>query len=441
MFEELSLDDLVIRASSHTAFFGVYLATHAIVDGLCMCHASVGCKVKTQHHLVGHDGIKDAHSRMRYSQFIDEDLISGSTAQLEEEIRAWYRRQKPGIVVIDGSTPISLQAQSLAGVIQRMEAETGAHVVYVAARNYESDYLAGYAETIGAILRRLDWQHGQRRADEVSVVGHLFDRYEPDQVGNVAELRRLLLRLGFKAPAVFMSGESYANLKQAVNARSHLVLPHAQSQCQVLQALDQDHCVTGLPMSIGGTKAWLRRVGQHLRVQQRAHALIDREMMRLKPLAELARRQLAGKRFALFADAPRAAGVTATLMEVGMVPQLIGTLHFHCGGKAEVVSDLRAHYEVELPAGVEWLENPTPAAVRAAAVDECDLAIGTTVEKKLLPQRCPAWIEFGFPSEERHYVFPAPYLGFNGALRLWEQVMLALAQARSRALPRRSEPG
>jgi nitrogenase molybdenum-iron protein alpha/beta subunit len=438
VFEELTLDDLVIRSSSHTSFFGVYLATHAIDDGLCMCHASVGCKVKTQEHLVVHDGIRDAHSRRRYSQFIDEDLINGSTAQLEEEIIAWCRRQKPGIVVIDGSTPISLQAQSMAGVIKRMEAETGAHVVYVAARNYESDYFGGYAETIGTILSRLEWEKGHPRADEVSVIGHVFDRYEADQIGNVSELRRLLLNLGFKARAVFMSGEKYAVLREAVNARSHIVLPYATSQSKVLRTLGQDHCETGLPMSIGGTKAWLRSVGKHLGVEPRASALIDHELTRLKPLAELARRDLAGKRFALFADAPRAAGVAATLMEVGMIPRLIGTLHFHCGGKVEVVRSLREHHEVELPPGVEWLENPTPAAVRAAPVDDCDLVIGTTIERELLVQRCPTWIEFGFPSEDRHYVFPAPYFGFNGALRLWEQAMLALAQARSGELRRRS---
>jgi nitrogenase molybdenum-iron protein alpha/beta subunit len=438
VFEELTLDDLVIRSSSHTSFFGVYLATHAIVDGLCMCHASVGCKVKTQQHLVVHDGIKDAHSRMRYSQFIDEDLINGSTAQLEEEISAWYRRQKPGIVVIDGSTPISLQAQSMAGVIQRMEAATGAHVVHVAARNYESDYFGGYADTIGTILRRLEWQKGQPRTDEVSVIGNVFDRYEADQFGNVAELRRLLLKLGVKARAVFMSGGTYAELKEAINARSHIVLPHAASQVKVLQGLQQDHCEAGFPMSLAGTKAWLRGVGTHLAVGQRANGFIESEMSKLKPLAELARRELAGRRFALFADAPRAAGLAATLMEVGMVPQLIGILHFQCGGKSEVIRQLREHHEIELPNGVEWLDNPTPAAIAAAPIDGCDLAFGTTIERELLARRCPNWIEFGFPSEDRHFIFPAPHLGFNGALRLWEQAMQVLALARSHRVGHRS---
>jgi len=437
VYEDLRLDDLVIRSSSHTAFFGVYLATHAILDGMCMCHASVGCKVKTQEHLTAHDGVMDAHNRRRYSQFIDEDLINGSTAQLEEEIVAWHKRQQSGVVVIDGSTPISLQAQSMAGVIQRMEEQTGAHVVHVPARNYESDYFSGYADTIGTVLRRLEWNSGTPRADEVSIVGYVFDRYEADQIGNVAELRRLLLNLRLKSPAVFMSGEPYAHLKQAVNARCHLVLPHAASQQKVLQGLGVEYCQTGLPMSLGGTKAWLRQVGAKLGVEQRANEVITHEMKRLKPLAELARRQLAGRRFALFADAPRAAGAVATLMDVGMIPGLIGTLHFHCGGRAAVEAQLREYHEIELPPGVEWLENPTPAEVRAARIDDCEVAFGTTIERQQLASRVPAWVEYGFPSEDRHFVFPAPDLGFNGALRLWEQAMQALAQARSGALDRR----
>ena len=34
VYEDLKLDDLVIRSSSHTPFFGVYLASHAIADAL-----------------------------------------------------------------------------------------------------------------------------------------------------------------------------------------------------------------------------------------------------------------------------------------------------------------------------------------------------------------------------------------------------------------------
>jgi nitrogenase molybdenum-iron protein alpha/beta subunit len=424
MFEELTLDDLLIRSSSHTPFFGVYLATHAVRDALCMCHASVGCKVKTQTHVARHDSVEDGYRRMRYSQFIDEDLINGSTVQLEEEIRAWSRRQRPGIVVLDASTPISLQGQGMAAVIQRMEAEIGVPVVFVDARNYEDDLYGGYAQTIGTLLERLDWSRRAPRADEVSVVGHFFDRYEPDQLGNVAELRRLLAGIGLRAPAVFFAGEPFATLQEAVHARTHLVLPHAASQVGRLDRLGQVHVQTGLPMGITGTTAWLRQVAGALSLEARVQPLVDAELRAAKRYFEVARRNLQERRFAVFAEAPRAAGVVATLMEVGMVPSLIGVLHFSAGGRAEVERALAAHHGVALPTGVHFLENPTSDEIRGADYGECDVALGTTIERELLGGRFP-WVEFGFPSETRHFLAPRPCLGFQGALCLLEQVMAA----------------
>lgn len=426
MFEDLKLDDLVIRASSHTPFFGVYLATHAILDGLCMCHASVGCKVKTELHLVHHDGVQDAHNRRRYSQFIDEDLINGSTTQLEEEIVAWHARQKPGVIVIDSATPISLQGQPMTGVIRRAEEATGAHVVHVDARNYEDDLYAGWAQTLGALLQRQAWEGAARRADEVSILGYPFERYEPDHRGNVSELRRLLFGLGFKARAVLFAGERYGQLQEVVHARAHIVLPYAHSQAKVYRKLGLDAVRTGLPMSIGGTRSWLRQVGRHLGVERRAEALVEQELELHKALFELARRALSRRRFAVFAEPLRAAGVVATLMEVGMRPVMVGTLHFSLGGRERVERELKEHHGVELPEGVQWLENPTPSQVRAADLGACEVVVGTSIERELLASRTRPWVEFGFPSTTRHHLFPAPWLGFMGALRLIEQVMHAL---------------
>lgn len=455
MSDELTLDDLVIRSSSHTPFFGTYLATHAIADGLCMCHASVGCKVKTELHLCDHDGIADAHNRRRYSQFIDEDLISGSTAQLEDEIRAWQGRQRSGVVVIDGSTPISLQAQDMRPVIKRMEEQTGADVVYVNARNYDDDLWGGYGETIGALLKRQPWPEDKDavHGDEVSIIGYPFDRYEADHQGNVTELRRLLWALGLKARSVLFAGEDYATLQQVVHARSHLLLPWAHSQAKVLRKLKRDHLRCGLPMGLSGTRLWLEQVGGHVGVDpDRIHKVIEHETARVKPMMELARRKLHGRRFAVFAEAPRAAGLVGTLMEVGMVPVTIGVLHFNLGGRAAVEKMVGQWFERPLPDFVQWLEDPTPAEVSAlvrredregrgerrerdprdgVSFSDAQVAIGTTIERELLADAQVPWLEHGFPSEGRHYLFPAPWLGYNGTLRLLEQVMMALEQSGS----------
>ncbi len=456
---ELQLDDLVIRSSSHTPFFGIYLATHGISDAMCMCHASVGCKVKTQYHLVDHDGIADAHNRRRYSQFIDEDLIEGSTAQLEDEIRAWQARRGSGVVVIDGSTPISLQAQPMKPVIRRMEEVTGVHVVHVDARNYDDDLYAGWAQTIGTLLQRQAWPD-EVREDEVSVLGYPFDRYEADNTANVAELRRLLFALGFKARAVAFAGEDYETFKHVVNARTHILLPYAHSQAKVLRKLKRDRLRTGLPMSLGGTKRWLRQVGAHLGVKAgRVDKIIAKETGRTKRAFELAHRKLSGRRFAVFAEAPRAAGIAAVLMEVGMVPVTIGVLHFSLGGREAVEKTLAEHHGLELPGFVQWLEDPTPRQVEAlapqardrgpngprsggrkeaddlseapahASFEHADVAIGTTIEREQLAAAQVPWVELGFPSEQHHCLYPSPWLGFSGALHLLQRVMTAMERA------------
>ncbi len=481
----LRLDDLVIRASSHTPFFGVYLATHAIPDALCMCHASVGCKVKTQHHLVEHDGVADAHNRMRYSQFIDEDLISGSTHQLEEEIVAFQARRQSQVVVIDSSTPISLQAQPTGPVCARLEQKTGVHVVAVDARNYDADLWEGYDATIGTLLDRQAWPPlAETAADEVAILGLPFDRYEPDQQGTVAELRRLTHNLGLQAKAIWLAGEPYATLQQVVRARHVVLLPWAQGRTErALRAAGRRPIRAGLPLGLEGTDRWLRDVaaaidasGQGpsgtgsasgLRVSERAERLIKHERSRCKELFALAHRRLTGRGFALFGDAPRVAGVASLLMEVGMVPVCLGTCHFSLGGRAAVEAMLREHHGRTLPDDVHWLQDPTPHELRALADDraalydahgqlqppppgvpmpplcraevaigttldrdQLEVAIGTTLDRDQLAATRLPFVEFGYPSERAHFLFPAPWLGSNGALRLLERVLVALEGVR-----------
>ena len=468
--DDLQLYDLIIRASSHTPFFGIYLASHAISDAMCMCHASVGCKVKTQEHLMRHEGVADAHNRRRYSQLIDEDLIQGSTAQLEDEIAAFAKRLRSQVVVIDCSTPLSLQVQPLQAVVERSRVRTGVDVVHVPARNYQDDLWAGYAATAATLFRRQFEKAAESgvvqkpRADEVSVLGLPFDRYEGDSVGNVAEVRRLLFGLGLKAKAVFFAGEPYATLAEVVHAGTHLALPWLKPALPGLRkpaiAGVTLTDVPGLPMGFGGTRQWLLQVAAATGVDpKRAQAFADAELRAAKPLAELARRTLQGRRFAAFAEAPRLAGLVALLQELGMVPTVLGVSHFRLGGRREVEALLRGPLQQELPRDVQWLEDPAPHEVTAlTAIDPsaatepdpkkrqralqmlqgAEIVLCSSVEAQQLRvgQGGQGWqgpiVEFGFPSENRHFLLPSPWLGFRGALRMAEQVLHALPEAQRR---------
>jgi nitrogenase molybdenum-iron protein alpha/beta subunit len=154
------------------------------------------------------------------------------------------------------------------------------------------------------------------------------------------------------------------------------------------------------------------------------------ELQAAKSLAELAHRRLRGLRFSAFAEAPRLAGLVLLLNDLNMTPSVLGVTHFRLGGRKEVEATLAEH-GVSLPDDVVWLTDPTPQAVRALAGDGQSrpalegtaLVMGTTIERELLADSGVPFLEFGFPSEHRHFLQPAPWLGYRGALRFAEQVM------------------
>ena len=447
MYEHLQLSDLLIRSSSHTPFFGIYLATHAIPDALCMWHASVGCKVKTQKHLVDHDGIENAHNRGRYSQFIDEDLIQGSTQQLEDEVASFARRLRCQLVVIDCTTPISLQGQPMRPVVERLRERTGVDVVHVDARNYEEDLYGGYAAMTATLFARQFERFGQTEAgeavetaaDEVTLLGLPFDRHEGDCLGNVAELRRLLWGLGKKARAVYLSGEPYASLSPTPQASAHLMLPWSQPSRRQLQRVckqwQRPLLPTPVPVGFSGTVRWLREVASALGVPAaRVQALVDHELTACKRQADLARKLLQGRVFSVFAEAPRLVGVVQLLTELGMVPQYLGVMHFQLGRVAEAQAMLAAA-GVQLPAHVQWLDDPAPHEIRALGeagqkqqppISRSHVVIGSTMECDLLMGAHVPLVELGFPSERAHFLTQNGWMGFRGALHLAERVVHAV---------------
>ena len=128
--------------------------------------------------------------------------------------------------------------------------------------------------------------------DQLCIVGYPFDRYEQEHFANVAELRRMLGHLGVKADSVFFSGEPWSQLVRARHARAFAVLPHAHQEAKVLRRAKVPFEKVGLPMGVGGTTRWLKAVGALMGVpDKRIRAYVKHELARIKPLAELARRQ------------------------------------------------------------------------------------------------------------------------------------------------------
>ncbi len=421
-------DSFGVRRHGHTDLFGVFLASHAVPDSFCLLHTGVGCKTKGQQHLVNHDWLRESFSRMAWSEISDPEIILGAEDRLVQAMRDWIGRRNPAVMALATAAFVELRGKDAAAAVERLRREVPCTLLYLPAPGYDGDLFRGYGAYTMGLMQSLDWDGGRPQGDLVNVAGYLFDRYEMDHRANMVELRSLLAGLGLRLHRLFLSGAPYASLKDAPQASIMVRLPYLASPAS---SLNRTWVETDLPLGLMGTRRWLERVARGAGVkgevvQRFVREQLDRVVPVLKPVVP----RLAGLRVAVFADTPRAAALTAFLLELGLEPVLVGLTDRTLGGR-EAFERVLANQEVEAPGSMRLLENPAPGEIEAALGDDSgvDILVGSSYELGDLTRVKAARIETGFPSYEKHFLYPLPELGFAGALAIVQRLVDAIAHA------------
>lgn len=419
-------DAFGVRRHGHTDLFGVFLASHAVPDSFCLLHTGVGCKTKGQQHLVNHDWLRESFSRMAWSEVSDPEIIMGAEDRLVKAMRDWIRRRNPSVMALATAAFVELRGKDAASAVDRLGPEVPCALLYLPTPGYDGDLFRGYGAYTLGLMQSLDWDGGRPQGDLVNVAGYLFDRYESDHRANMSELRNLLAGLGLRLHRVFLSGTPYRSLKDAPQASIMVRLPYLASRASGLNRTWVD---TDLPLGLMGTRRWLERVARGAGVRRDVvEKLVRDQLGKVIPLLKPVVPRLAGLRVALFADTPRAAALTAFLLELGLEPVLVALTDRTLGGR-EAFRRVLSDQEVEAPGSMRILENPAPGEIEAALGQEpkVDILLGSSYELKDLGRLKAARIETGFPSYEKHFLYPMPELGFAGALAFVQRLVDAIA--------------
>jgi nitrogenase molybdenum-iron protein alpha/beta subunit len=415
-----------VRRHGHTDLFGVFLASHAVPDSFCLLHTGVGCKTKGQQHLVNHDWLRESFSRMAWSEISDPEVIMGAEDRLVQAMRDWIGRRDPSVMALATAAFVELRGKDAASAVERLKAETSCTLLHLSTPGYDGDLFRGYGAYTHGLMQSLDWDGGRPQGDLVNVAGYLFDRYEMDHRANLSELRHLLAGLGLKLHRVFLSGAPYTSLAEAPQASIMVRLPWLASPPA---AVNRTWVDTNLPLGLMATRRWLERVGSCAGVKRDLIEKFTREQLEkvipvLKPVVP----RLAGLRAAVFSDTPRAAAITAYLVELGLEPVLVGLTDRTLGGRS-AFDRVLGEQEVEAPLSMRMLEDPAPGEIEAALADlsGVDILIGSSHELGDLGHVKAGRIEIGFPSYEKHSLYPVPELGFSGALAFVQRLVDALA--------------
>ncbi len=250
---------------------GVYIAVDAIagayliVDGpycatnkaeMQYCH-NLRSRLLPQlgHNKIAHTGEPDAREEV-------QSLSTDRTAHVESVFTKVCGQGDAEIVLATSFDFHDLLGFPLREIAQRHGKTAAGLVCHIPSKSLGGTWLDGYAGACAALARELRLRPGKGSPDAVAVVGYLQDRDEPDNAGNLRELRRLLGALGLKVVSVWLSGGGRRELEAAEGAGLVLSLPYArEAAASVAQRIKAKLCVVDLPLGLGATERFLKTVG------------------------------------------------------------------------------------------------------------------------------------------------------------------------------------
>ncbi|MBM4396396.1 MAG: hypothetical protein FJ087_11960 [Deltaproteobacteria bacterium] len=420
-----------LHDTDHGDLFGAFLAVHAMPGAVLLLHTTVGCKFKTQQNLVDHDWARPSHHDRIWTGVDDARLISGSGRRLVEFATTWYERRRPDVFFVATNAAIELSAFDVEAAVEDLRARLPCPVVLLKAPGWAGGLGRGYRRVVEAVAGLIDWRPEPDPAS-VAIAGYLFDRFEMDHAANLGEVRRLLAAIGAKVPAVLLGGEGLPRLAEAARAASILVLPHAHASLPALAAASGRRCVaTDLPVGLHGTSRFLRAAGGAAGVPpEKVEAAIDRELSRAVPTIGRVEGRLRGLAAAVCLDTPLAAAVTAHLAEIGVrVPLVVLT----DGGEADETAYRETLARHGCPAAPGRViagasHDRTIEAMRETwRAEPFRVAFGSSFQLRAGTGR---WglVQMGYPCAEKHWIYPVPWMGFNGAVALVQRMLDAAGQ-------------
>ncbi|MBI5481533.1 MAG: hypothetical protein HY906_21935 [Deltaproteobacteria bacterium] len=451
---ELSAD-LTVRATLPRSI-GLSLAINAVPDAYLLLD-SPHCAFRRLAYIQGNHDLESTLTtfpglpRVTNTELSPLKVIKNRDADLREQLLVLASRPASGAVLVDAVAMAQITATDYGRLCDDVAHETGRPVLAVPHRSLTSDYLTAYADVTEALAAGLPLsprRSGTRR--RVAIVGYLWDRNEGDHRANRLELHRLFQALDLDLVAVWLSGQTTAELQRVQEADLIISLPYGRRAATVLADRLGCQLVRGeVPFGVAATLRFLFTLGAATGREAAALRFAEQELAAVLPKLKWA---------VPFAFLHRRLGyVGDPHLYVGMrdLAALLG-----CSLRFAAFTNLPRHARdaeastpsppssLDLPADIRLLLGeavpPEPATIlsypHARELEQTLERLGRDQELDLLVTnsfgfltRRMGIVELGFPSYHSHALAERPFLGTRGALSVVERMMEALRAFEVRA--------
>jgi nitrogenase molybdenum-iron protein alpha/beta subunit len=353
-----------------------------------------------------------------------KSLILDRTGQVETLIADVCANHPARVILTTSFDFHQLLNLPLRQITARFRRETGRTLLHVPSKSLGGDWLEGYADVCEVLARDVPLAAGPRDPRDprkVAVVGHLMDRLEPDQQGNLTELRRLLGALDLELVSTWLSGATWAELARVEQAGLVVSLPYARKAAQILaERLGVPLLELDLPVGLTRTRDFVARLGERVGRTAEAARFADAETSAaLRDTVPSVERFLAGGTVLLSLDPHLLEGVASFCEEVGLRP--VGAVVR--GHLDRLPADQRARLEALRALAPDDEARDARRRVAHVQVGGFDGGVGDREQPSMAGV---VKVPFGYPNYFEHPLVERPFLGFAGYRHLVDRLVAAV---------------
>ena len=420
-------DDPFGAPFGYPRILGAYLAVNAMPDTWMLVDSADCATLRAEIVQDNHDWLatlitENGHYRIASTGVCPHTIVLDRRGILAEQFSE-VAKEGGAFMFIYPAPVTALVGIDYRNILASIEIPEGTTALVVDPVDSVGNWVAGYSHMMEMVARHLHLpERVDKRPGTVALVGYLWDRNEADHEASVAELRSLLVDMGLATTSVWLSGCASAQLQRVAEAETILALPYGRLAARILaertgaRVIDVD-----LPVGLDATVAWVESLSAALGLASSACAAMELAAGRAYRRASKAvMRHMVNRTFAICTETVLASKLAAMIVELGGEVKLLATAGESLSPEERELAEL-------------VLENPTMEQVSGALLEVAGGAQGWPVllgTERAIAAAQPgsfAVVPIGFQAGGTHHLYPAPFVGFGGALSLLDRIGNAIA--------------
>ncbi|MDR1961270.1 MAG: nitrogenase molybdenum-iron protein subunit beta [Gracilibacteraceae bacterium] len=375
------------------------------------------------------------------SSFTEGASVFGGGSNIRTAVKNVFDIYNPDIIAVHTTCLSETIGDDMGSYISEMDLPEGKYVVHTNTPSYVGSHIDGFANMMTGFINYLANKTGEGNGKTALFPGFL-------NPGDMRELRRIASLM--KVPHILFPDTSgvmdapmtgvYAMYPSGGTTIPEIIALGDCAQTLALGELTSEepagvlerkckvpYKLLPLPIGVANTDALVMELS-HLLAEEPA-AELEEERGQLLDVMLDAHFYHYGRSVAVFGDPDTVLGLTALVLEMGMLPKYVvtGTPGEAFTRKANAVlaahgaQGCRAKAACDLFELHQWLKN-----------EPVDLLLGTSYGKQIAKAEDIPFVRAGFPILDRYAHSYFPIVGYRGALHLVEKISDALMERQDR---------